>query len=128
MSSWIDRFGSLASATCALHCLTFTIAPAVASAVGLGALTGEAFEWGFFSVAMAMAAIAAFMAFRTHGDLRVLGGFGVGMLVLGAGRVSEMVGLHGGVVLAVAGGAVLGASHLFSIRQARLCCEQGACE
>ena len=98
----------------------FTVAPTVVSAVGLGIFAGEIFEWGFFTTAMAMAATAAFIAVRSHGDRRVLVGFGVGMLVLSAGRVSEMVGLHGGFVLAMSGGGLLVLSHLASIRQGRL--------
>ncbi|MCP4916121.1 MAG: MerC domain-containing protein [Proteobacteria bacterium] len=116
MNFWVDRLGGVASATCALHCLAMTLAPAVL-------LSGEAFEWGFYALAIAFAGVACVLGYRAHRDRRVVLGFGVGTLVLTSGRFGEMLGLHEtGVALAVAGGAVLVASHVWSLRRTRACC------
>ncbi|MEO0600408.1 MAG: MerC domain-containing protein [Myxococcota bacterium] len=127
-SLWLDRLGSVASATCAVHCVSLSFAPALISLLGLGVLASELFEWGFFAVAVAFALAAGAWGYRTHGSSEVLMGFAAGVAVLAAGRFGEAFELfEGGVVFAVVGGGLLVASHLVSASRIRAsgaeCCE-----
>lgn len=120
----LDRMGSLASASCALHCLTLSIAPAIVAVLGLDFLANEAVEWGLFGAAVGFALLAAGLGYRVHRNRRVLGGFGVGLALLGAARLGEAMALfEGTLVLAVLGGAVLVTSHVMSSRCTRACRE-----
>ena len=120
----LDRLGSVASASCALHCLTLSLAPALVGVLGVEFLANEAVEWGLFASAVLFAVAAASLGFRAHRDVRVLGGFAVGLVVLSAARLGEALDLFGGtLVLAVVGGGTLVASHLLSARRLRACRE-----
>ena len=119
---WMDRFGTLASAACALHCLVLSTAPALFAALGLELLHNELFEWGFFAMAMAFASLAAIFGFRLHRNSRVLGWFVVGGLVLMAGRFGEAGGLFEGAgILAIIGGFLLVISHVLNASCTRKC-------
>ncbi|MEM6926710.1 MAG: MerC domain-containing protein [Myxococcota bacterium] len=125
---WLDRFGSVASATCAIHCLSLSVAPALISLLGLGVLASELFEWGFFAVAVSFAVAAAAWGYSTHRSSAVLLGFVAGVAVLVAGRLGEAFELYeGGVVFAVVGGGLLMVSHFASASRIRAshaeCCE-----
>jgi len=123
---WLDRAGSVASLTCATHCLLLSLAPAILPLVGLGMLADESYEWVFFSSAIAFALTAALTGYRVHRTLWVVGSFGAGMTLLAAGRLSEVFELHeGGAALAISGGVVLAGSHLASVSRQRAC--QAAC-
>lgn len=118
--SWFDRFGSVASGLCALHCAVMSGLPAAAVLVG-GELH-ESLEWGFFGLAALLAAAAAAAALRSHGSRVVLIGFGAGLALLCVGRAAEALSwFEGGGLLAVAGGGALFASHLQSLRCRRAC-------
>lgn len=122
---WMDRLGSLASATCAAHCFVLAALPSLISVLGLEVLAHEGFEWGFFALAIGFALVAALLGYRIHRTRWLLTGFGAGMLVLIAGRFGEAFALYeGGAVLAVVGGALLATSHILSLRQIRrqACC------
>ncbi|MEL6345582.1 MAG: MerC family mercury resistance protein [Myxococcota bacterium] len=119
-SEWMDRLGSVASATCAAHCLLLALAPALITVLGVEFLRHEAFEWGFFTLAVSFAVVAAALGYRIHRSGWVLAGFGGGLLLLLAGRLGEALALHeGSVALAVLGGVTLVTSHIVSIRQSR---------
>lgn len=121
-STALDRIGSVASASCALHCLTLSLAPALLGVLSIEFLANEAVEWGLFASAVIFAVVAAVLGFRVHKNTRVLGGFAVGLVALTAARLGEALGLfEGTLVLAVLGGGVLVASHLTSARQLRAC-------
>lgn len=121
---WMDRMGGVASATCALHCVTLAAAPALVSLLGVEFLRHEAFEWGFFALAIGFAVVAAVLGYRVHRTPWVLGGFALGIAILAAGRFGEALDLfEGSVVLAVIGGGVLIASHVASVRAHAACCE-----
>ncbi|MFT5686326.1 MAG: hypothetical protein ACI8RZ_007282 [Myxococcota bacterium] len=122
---WMDRLGSVASAACAAHCFVLAAIPSIISVLGLNALTHEAFEWGFFTLAVGCALVAAVLGYRIHRTRWLLTGFGVGVLVLLAGRLGEALALYeGGAFLAVLGGGLLATSHVVSLRQTR---EQACC-
>lgn len=105
---WIDRAGSVASAACAVHCGLLSLAPALAAVLGLEFLAHEAFEWGFFAVAVGFAAVAAIVGYRSHRRGWVAAGFVLGGLLLVAARLGEALSLFsGGEAVAIAGGVVL---------------------
>ena len=117
---WMDRLGSVASATCAAHCLLFAALPSLISLLGLHFLAHEAFEWGFFILAVSFALAAGVGGYRNHRNVWLFGGFAVGILVLITGRLGEALELYeGGGFVAIAGGSILVASHLTSLRRAR---------
>jgi len=115
---WMNRLGGVASTACAAHCVVMAAAPALVSAVGLG-LPHEAFEWGLCALAVCFASVAAVQGYLNHRTWWGPAGFGAGVLVLLAGRLSEALALHGGVFLAVGGGGLLVACHAVSLRRAR---------
>ncbi len=126
-SEWLDRFGGAASTACALHCLSLATAPALFTLFGMNQGAHGALEWVFFTLTVSFALTAAVVVYRTHHTLLVVLGFATGLGILIAGRMGETFGLfEGGVYFAVAGGGLLLASHLASIRQTRLrrqaCC------
>ena len=122
----IDRLGSVASASCALHCLTTALAPALITLLGVEFLANEAVEWGLFLAASVFAVTAAFLGFRVHRSPSVLLGFGVGLAALITARLGEALHLfEGTLVFAVLGGLILVASHVLSSRRAQAC--QKAC-
>jgi len=121
ITGWIDRFGSVASAVCAIHCLLLSLAPWLISALGLGVLANESFEWAFFVFAVGFALAAAWWGYRLHRTWWVLTGFSGGLLLLIAGRMGEALSLYeGGGIVSVLGGGVLVISHILSMRQARV--------
>lgn len=122
MTPWLDRLGGVASATCAVHCLVLSVAPAAASLLGAAALGHPALEWGFFSLAVVLGIAAAVLGFRTHRTWWVPIAFACGVGILIAGRLGEAMAIPGlGVVLSVTGGVVLMASHIASAWQIRRC-------
>jgi len=99
-------------------------APALIPLLGLAFLADEAFEWTFFALAVGFALAAGYAGYRVHRTRWVLAGFGMGILVLLAGRLGEFLQVYeGGAVLAVVGGAILVASHGASTVQTRACGE-----
>ncbi len=119
-TTWTDRLGSVASTACAAHCFVLAVVPSLISALGLTVLAHEAFEWGFFALAISFALVAAVVGYQSHRTRWLMAGFGVGILVLTAGRLGEALALYeGGAALAVIGGSILVVSHLLSLRQAR---------
>lgn len=119
---WLDRAGGAASAACAAHCLAMMAAPALISSTGLGFLQSEAFEWGFFALALGFGGAAATLGYRVHGTVWLAAGFGVGMLLLAAGRLGEALSLFEGAgMVAITGGVTLVGAHLASIQCTQAC-------
>ena len=121
-SVWMDRLGGVASTACALHCLTMSFAPALLGFFGINFLANEAFEWAFFSAAIAFALLAATLGYRIHRAKRVLAWFAVGAGVLVIGRMAEAFELfEGGGKLAILGGLTLASGHIASLRCTAAC-------
>jgi hypothetical protein len=95
--------------------------PATLSAVGLTVLEHALFEWLFVGCAVALAGSAAVMGHRVHRSWSVTAGFVLGGGGLLTARGVEVLGLHGGFVLAVLGGALLVVSHVFNHVRCRNC-------
>jgi hypothetical protein len=118
---WFDRFGTGASAACALHCAILSFAPAVLPLIGLGILHDERFEWSFLAVAVLFAVVAAGFGHRVHGSWPITGAFALGVTALVSARVFEVSGIEGGLWLALTGGAIVVGAHLFNLRRCRAC-------
>ncbi|MEC7241231.1 MAG: MerC domain-containing protein [Myxococcota bacterium] len=94
-SSWADRWGTVASSVCALHCAVCALLPAALAGLGLGALLSQKAEWGFTLVAVALGLVALVLGWRVHRSRQVAGLLIVGVLGLLSSRVLEMGGEHG---------------------------------
>ncbi len=124
---WVDRLGGAASLACAVHCGLFGLAPALVTLVGLEFLAGEAFEWGFFALALAFATVAAGLGYRAHRTAWVPLGFALGGGMLVIARLAEAWALfEGGAVLAVCAGGVLVGFHIANTLRIRAC-EEACC-
>ena len=92
---WADRWGTVASSVCALHCAVCALLPAALAGLGLGALLSPKAEWGFTLVAVALGGMALVLGWRVHRSRRVAALLSLGILALLASRVLEMGGEHG---------------------------------
>lgn len=120
MNGWLDRFGGLVSAICAVHCVAVALVPALITGLGFGFVASAAFEWAFVGMATVVAALAGVVGLRHHGSLMIGTGFVAGIVLLFASRFAEQAGVEAfGLVLALLGGGTLVASHLGSLRLAR---------
>lgn len=116
----VDRFGTLASSACAVHCVLSASLPEALGAFGLGALLGHGAEWGFTLVAIVFAAAALLLGWRRHRSLRVVSILGAGITALLLARLLEEVGGRaGGTALGVLAGLTLVVGHLSNIRASR---------
>lgn len=121
LSIQFDRFGGVASAICALHCLTISFIPSLLSNVQFFSSYNEILEWGFFSFALFFALSSLLFNWKKHKNIIVLIGLISGICFLSLGRMSEAMSLfEGGGVLSIIGGVVLFISHFLGIR----CCEE----
>jgi len=117
--SILDKFGGLASAACILHCLLVSLAPSFLSTLEMGHSFQEVFEWSFFGFAVLFASISAVLGFKAYKKNWLLGVFGLGIIILVSGRLSEALSLfEGGDFLSILGGLTLFVAHLLSLR----CC------
>ena len=87
---WADRFGSVASTTCAIHCAICAFLPVMFSATGLGFLLGPRTEWTFAIVAILFGLAALVYGWRQHRSRRVAGLLAAGMVGLLVSRGLEM--------------------------------------
>ena len=77
--SRVDRVGATCSTLCAVHCAATAAIPGALAAMGLDALTGHEFEWGFTIVAILFATMALVLGWRRHRRLWIGVVFGVGI-------------------------------------------------
>jgi hypothetical protein len=115
----IDRMGTLASGACAVHCVLSGILPETLAAVGMGALLGHEFEWGFTLAALVFAAAALSFGWLKHRSRPVVALLGGGMGALLFARLLEDAGEIACISLSILGGALLVTGHLSNIRASR---------
>lgn len=89
-----DRFGSVASTVCALHCGICAFLPVAFSAFGLGFLLSEQTEWLFSIVAIIFGLGALVFGWRKHRSKRVAAFLIVGVFGIVTSRVLEMGSDH----------------------------------
>ncbi len=88
---WTDRFGSVASSACAVHCAVCAFLPVAFSAVGLGFLLGEQTEWLFAIVAIVFGLGALILGWPQHKSKQV-----ASLLILGIVGIMVSRGLEMG--------------------------------
>jgi hypothetical protein len=115
----IDRLGALASGACAVHCMLSGILPEALAAVGLGALLGHEFEWGFTLAALVLAAGAMNLGWRKHRSRPVVALLGGGIVALVFARLLEDAGEMVCISLSIVGGTLLVTGHFSNIRASR---------
>jgi hypothetical protein len=114
----IDRFGSLGSMLCALHCALVPVAIALLPSLGIATWLGEGFERGFVVFATLLSVFSVGWGWRRHGKVRALGLLTPGLVALWLG-VSVDVLHHDLVAHAVVmtfGGTLVGLAHLANLR------------
>lgn len=89
-----DRFGSVASSICALHCAICGFLPVAFSALGLGFLLGQKVEWMFAIMAISFGLVALFLGWRQHRSKQVAGFLIVGVVGIMVSRGLEMGSDH----------------------------------
>lgn len=94
-TSWADRWGTVASSVCALHCAVCALLPAALAGLGLGALLSQKAEWAFTLIAVALGGIALVVGWRVHRSRKVAGLLALGIVGLLSSRGLEMGGEHG---------------------------------
>ena len=94
-TSWADRWGTVASSVCALHCAVCALLPAALAGLGLGALLSQKAEWTFTLIAVALGLVAMVVGWRVHRSRQVSALLLLGIVGLLASRGLEMGGEHG---------------------------------
>lgn len=85
----VDRFGAVASTTCAIHCAACALVPAALAAVGLDFLIGHNVEWTLTIIAVAFGIGAIVLSWRSHRNTLILAALSVGIVGLLAARILE---------------------------------------
>ena len=93
---WADRFGSVASTLCAVHCALCAFLPVVFTVAGVGFLLSERAEWAFSIVAVLFGLGALWFGWRQHRSKQVAALLIVGVLGILASRGLEMGSHHHG--------------------------------
>ena len=93
-NEWTDRFGTVASSICAVHCAICGFLPVAFGAVGLGFLLGHEVEWLFSLVAVVFGLVALVMGWRQFRSPRVAALLVLGIVGILASRVLEMGDAH----------------------------------
>lgn len=118
----LDRVGSIASVTCAIHCAVMPVALTVLPA-GLGATLGsEWIEWVLFACSTVIGAMSVWRGRRLHGRSTALIVCFAGLAMLALGRIGEER-LWGsmGVGSVVIGGFIIASAHLINLRLCKSC-------
>lgn len=119
----LDRFGAFLGFACAVHCIAVPVLLGVLPAFGLSFLADHAFDLTIVVIAGACALWAARTGWRTHGDRRIIAGFGAAVLLLTLGLVLGEDDLAGRIP-SILGGIVLAVTHIFNLRASRKDCAQ----
>lgn len=120
----VDRFGTVASCACAVHCAASALIPGALGALGVSAWLGHEAEWGFTAAAIVFASTALVVGWRRHRSRGVALVLGAGIAGLALARVTEAGGAYvAGTAMGVFAGAALIAGHIYNIRVSRRCSE-----
>jgi len=112
--SRLDVVGASASFLCAAHCAAMPLLLPLLPLAGLEFLASHAFDLLFVAGAILLGGFAVVRGMRHHRDRRVATGFGLASLLLVAGLVVGHDG-HAHQVILVAGGLVMGCTHLLNL-------------
>jgi len=112
--SWLDMGGVFVGAACAVHCVAFSLVPALL--VGFGAALGERLELGLVLSAVLLGSLAVAIGLRRHRRWGVALLFGLATVLLGSGLVGDSLNQGLGTLLTVGGGAMMITAHLLNAR------------
>ena len=88
---WTDRFGSVASPLCAIHCALCGFLPAAFTTLGAGFLLGHLAEWIFSITAMVLGLGALILGWRQHRSTGVAVLLALGIVGILSSRLIEMI-------------------------------------
>ena len=91
----VDRWGAVASTTCAVHCAVCALVPAALATLGLDFLIGHTAEWTFTIIAVFFGLCAIALSWRSHRNLIILAALSLGVIGLLSARVLEGGSHHG---------------------------------
>jgi multisubunit Na+/H+ antiporter MnhC subunit len=115
---FLDRLGAGGSLLCAIHCALLPLVIALLPSLGITALGGDAFEFGFVLFATGLGLVSLILGYRRHGEVRALSLLVPGLAILWIGVLYAP--LHHTLVLhAIAmtiGGTLVGLAHLANLR------------
>lgn len=118
MSKPLDGLGAFVSASCAVHCVLASLAPALLA--GLGLLHSERAEWALAGTAVVFGLVSGLMAYRKKRPRWMLLLFALGVALVLSGRLAEEA--IGTGAIAIVGGLTLAAAHLLHIRMSAKKC------
>ena len=118
----LDKAGAVASLTCAVHCAVMPLVVTLLPLVGLTFLADERVEWGLLAVSATLGVSSLCFGLREHGSRRALIILAVGLSLLALGRISEEREWgRWAVLVVVAGGCTVAASHLLNRHLCHTC-------
>ena len=114
----IDRFGTLGSMLCAVHCALLPVAIALLPSLGIATWLGDGFERGFVMFATLLSLFSVVWGWRRHGNVRALWLLIPGLSALWLGISVEVLhhDLLPHAVLMTFGGTLVGLAHLANLR------------
>lgn len=118
----LDKAGMMASLLCAMHCALMPVLVTLLPFVGLAFLADERVEWALLAVSAIIGISSLCLGFREHRSRRAFVVLAVGLGLLTTGRIAEEYAAGPwAIVLAVAGGLVVAASHFINTRLCQSC-------
>jgi len=117
-AAWADRFGSVASLVCALHCALLPFLMALLPAVGFGVLASSGFEYGYVAFASVLALASLWQGYRRHRVYRALAFLVPGLIAVWSGVLLPLVhddAIRHAVVMTF-GGTMIAVAHLINLR------------
>lgn len=118
----LDKAGTIASLTCAVHCAAMPLVITLLPLLGLTFLADERLEWGLLGLSATLGVSSLCFGFHEHGSRRALTILGGGLFLLVLGRIAEEHHFGVWAVLAVVlGGGTVAASHLLNRHLCHTC-------
>lgn len=118
----LDKMGAAAALTCAVHCAAMPLVITLLPLFGLTFLADERLEWGLLALSASLGVSSLCLGYREHRSRRALAVLAVGLSLLALGRISEEREWgRWAVLVVVAGGSTVAASHLLNRRLCRTC-------
>ena len=84
-----DKYGTIASTICAIHCAITGVAVSVLSIIGFAYLQSPILEWGFLGFALVFGSWAAVRGFSIHKSWTPVIVFGLGFLLLAGSHIVD---------------------------------------